>query len=103
MSGSTLTACALTNSVVTTTLYSSTTKVFTGARYQHITAIKTPNAGTIADTATYYLANALSTNGNNALYTKIASRSADSIAIIDGLAITVAQNFYFDFAQTNVF
>ena len=33
MSGSTLAACALTVSAVTTTLYSSTTKVFTGGRF----------------------------------------------------------------------
>lgn len=42
MSGTTLTACALANAVVTTTLYSSTTKVFTGARFGYVNAIITP-------------------------------------------------------------
>jgi hypothetical protein len=39
MSGTTLTACAIKNPVVTTTLYTSTTKVFSGAKYGFVTSI----------------------------------------------------------------
>jgi hypothetical protein len=41
MGGSTLAACALTVTAVTTTLYSSTTKIFTGGRFQYVNAILT--------------------------------------------------------------
>jgi hypothetical protein len=46
MSGTTLAACALANSVVTTTLYSSTSKVFSGARFGYVNSIITPSAAT---------------------------------------------------------
>jgi hypothetical protein len=69
MGGSTLSACALTNSVVTTTLYSSTTKVFTGAKYQHVNSIMSPN-GAAASTTIQGILTTASNVGNNALYTK---------------------------------
>jgi predicted nucleotide-binding protein len=103
MGGSTLSACALTNSVVTTTLYSSTTKVFTGAKYQHVNSIMSPKANAAASTTIAGILTTASNVGNNALYTKAASASSFITITSDGIATVSAQNFYYDFAQTNVF
>ena len=79
MSGTTLAACAV-PTIVTTTLFS-TTSIFTGARYQHITFISTPTP-----TITVNVGVRIEAYGNNALYT--ASPVAVSTSNIGGIPFT---------------
>jgi hypothetical protein len=70
MSGTTLAACALANSVVTTTLYLSTTKVFSGARFGYVNSIISPAAAGAASTVISPLLTTAMHYGKEALYTK---------------------------------
>jgi hypothetical protein len=74
MTGTTLAACTLANPVVTTTLYTSTTKVFSGARYGKVSAIHSAQANypTASTVTSSYLTTAEAV-GSNSLYTKVAT------------------------------
>lgn len=93
MTGTTVTACAATT--VAAGLYSSTTKFFSGAQWQHATLIYTPAATTA-------IANTLSVYGrvgpHYGYYVKASTIQANSIATpATGLVMHTAQNAYWDF------
>lgn len=100
MSGDSATACTA-STVVTGTLYSSTTNIFTGARYQNANLILSP-MGATASTIIYPLYAQLSNTGDlNSVFV-----AADATALtpaIDGVRVDSASNGYWDFLQSGKF
>lgn len=109
MDGTTLAAC--TNSPIIPTLWTSPT--FTGARYQHMAIITLTGITTPAGiSATENVLQEISESGVNSLYTAggitiqafVMDGPSSIPAGIEGITgNTNAQNFWWDFAQTNVF
>lgn len=102
MSGTSVTACTAATQV-TTTLYTATTKVFTGAKYQSVTVQLSPKGDPAANTIDRPLYASLSNTGaDNSVFTANTVQ-AYIITNADGIIIGGTQNAYWDFLQTNVF
>ena len=101
MTGTAVTSCAAATQV-TTTLYTSATKVYIGAKYQSVGAILSTNTAAVSTTTI-------------PIYTAIGKTAEDNVLLVaatviayisttaDGIVISASQAAYWDFMQTNVF
>lgn len=93
MTGTTVTACAATT--VAAALYSSTTKLFSGAQYQSVSMIYVPASGTVASNTINIYGRVGPMYG---YYVKAQTVSANTIITpTAGVVVTASQNAYWDF------
>lgn len=100
MTGTAVTSCAAATQV-TTTLYTSATKVYIGAKYQSVGAILTAAGGTAGTIPTPIYTAIGKTSSDNVLL--VAATVSTLSATVDGIVLTSSNTAYWDFMQTNVF
>lgn len=103
MTGTAVTSCAAATQV-TTTLYTSATKVYIGAKYQSVGAILSPNGSPASTTIIpIYTAIGKTAETNVLLVAASVQTYSSSAPLADGIAVSGSQAAYWDFMQTNVF
>jgi hypothetical protein len=99
MTGASLTACA--KDTIVDSIYSATTKIFTGAKYQHMTLTKSPGATTptIADTSASVEAYITKTGAGSvyAVAGTITTYVNTPTPTVDGYVLSGTQNVWWDF------
>ena len=95
LTGTAVTSCV--NAAATGTLYTATTKAFSGAAYQSVTVTMTAKGSAAANTITQTARAKIGNENLDAVAVKAATITTYIITTIDGIATSSATNHYWDF------